>query len=220
MSSNRKDSWTGDWCKKKLIEHDEVTSIDLTNTNRLLVTLKTGQTLTVATMSLSKINLTEVENLLNGQEYDFILNVFKEPYITRKALEYAENHNFAIGGLGDAMRGFNEGSFQNYLNPEIKFILRGLRQHSRVVSVVRLDNRRFQIERHGQPSVKILALNDYDLVAENVRNALDQFSKFDAILKSNPNGKITTKAITAADAAGIKIYDWGGLLGALNISWT
>lgn len=219
MSSERADSWTGKWCQEKLIDHDKIASIDLINGNRFSVTLKTGQTLHIATLSVSKITLIEVKAILNNQGIDFILNVSKEPYITRKSLEYAESNDFAIGGLGDAMRGFKEGGFQNYLNPEIKFIMRGLRQHTRVVNVVRLDNRRFEIERNGHPSVKILALNEYDLLAEHVRNALDQFPKFDAILKSNPNGKITTKAITAADAAGMKIFDWGGLLSALKKSW-
>jgi len=217
--SKRSDDWSSDWCKDKLEDHEKVDSIELTDSNYLSVIHSEVGKLRIATMSLRRIDDEDLSSLLNDVDIDFVLNVSKEPYITQAALQKAEQEGFAIGGLGDAMRALRNGNMESYVNPEIHFILRGLRQHTRVSSVSRLDNRRFKVVRHGLPNVTILTLDEYDLTAEAVRNAIDSFPVFDAIVKSNPNGRISSKSISAASASGIQIFKWGELLGALNRDW-
>lgn len=217
--SQRTDAWSGNWCKDKLEEHEKVDSIELSNSNLLSVTHSEVGNLRIATMSLKHIDDKDISELLSDTEVDFILNVSKEPYITQDALQKAEQEGFIIGGLGDAMRALRDGDMESYVNPEIHFILRGLKQHSRVSRVTRLDNRRFKVVRHGAPDVTILALDEYDLTAEAVRNAIDSFPDFDAIVKSNPNGRISSSSISAAASSGIKVFKWGELLGALNRDW-
>jgi hypothetical protein len=39
------------------------------------------------------------------------------------------------------------------------------------------------------------------------------------VLKSNPNGNITTAAEELADSLELKIFTWGELLGKLNAKW-
>lgn len=218
--SDREDSWSGAWCKEKLKSHDKIKSIEVLASNLISVTHIEFGSVIIATMSLAKISKTKLQEVIGEQKIDFVLNVSKEPYITAKALKYAHDSGFSIGGLGDAMRALRDGNLHNYISPEIKFILRGLRQHSKVNNIARLDNRRFQIERHGLPTVTILTLNEYELTADAVRNAIDQFPQFTAILKSNPNGRILDSSISVADHAEIKIYTWGELLRALNKSWS
>ncbi len=215
----RSDAWSGRWCVDKLQEIGAISQIDVVHPNFLTVIHRDVGNIKLATMSVGRIDENELNGLLNGSDVDFVLNVSKEPYITQGALQLAAQGRFAIGGLGDAMRALRNGDTATYLNPEISFILQGLRQHSRVSSVARLDNRRFEIKRHGLESVKLIALDEYELTAEAVRNAIDSFPEFDAILKSNPNGGIADSSVSAASSAGIEIFKWGELLGALNRNW-
>ena len=171
-------------------------------------------------MSLESIDSEDLKQLLGDEKVDFVLNVSREPYISAKALRFSNDNNFGIGGLGDLMRALRDHNLCNYVNPEVAFILRGLRQHTRVQNVTRMDNRRYNIERYDLPSVIIVALNDYDLTAESVRGAIDYFPKFKAILTSNPNCRRSKSSIIAASSAGIKILSWGEVLGYLNKQWT
>jgi hypothetical protein len=58
------------------------------------------------------------------------------------------------------------------------------------------------------------------LSIEAIRTTLDGFKKFDAILKSNPNGRISTSAYEVADSRKIKVLWWRELLGELNKKWS
>ncbi|NQU06108.1 MAG: hypothetical protein HQ568_08450 [Calditrichaeota bacterium] len=220
MNNNRSDSWSGSWIKGKIDSHDEVISTELINSNLISITRNDGRSYYIATMSLERIDSKDLTHLLGQQNVDFVLNVSNEPYITRNALEFAGNHDFAIGSLGDLTRALRDGDLSNYVNQEATFILRGLRQHTRVSNVMRLDNRRYQVERVGLESVIVLALNDYDLIAESVRSAIDNFPEFHALLTSNPYCQRSSNSVVAADAAGIKIIAWGELLGDLNRKWS
>jgi hypothetical protein len=101
----------------------------------------------------------------------------------------------------------------------VHFITRGLEQHDKVLKVRRLDNKRYEISRIALETVVIIALNDYDLGVESIRNAVSEFEKFDAVLKSNPNGSITSSALKLADSREIKTFKWGELMGKLNLKW-
>ena len=62
----------------------------------------------------------------------------------------------------------------------------------------------------------ILALNNYDLTAEKVREAKSKYRTFDVILASNPNARISSIANDVAKELGLKILTWRQLLGRLN----
>lgn len=215
----RKDSWSGSWCREKLIIEENIDNIELISPNMLRVEHSEHGVFHIATMSLNKIEAKDLQDLINGQSVDFVLNVSSEPYLTTDAIELAEKLRFGIGGLGDSMRALRNGELSQYLNPEVNFVYQGLKQHSRVSSVKRLDNRRFHIERFGLDPVVIISLNEYELTAESIRNAIDKFPSFNAVLKSNPNGDIGDSAYTAAQHAAVAIFRWGELLGALNKPW-
>lgn len=219
MSNDRADTWTANWVQEKITNHDKVASIKAIDSNQITVVDKKNRSFQVATMSLKKISAKDLRDLIEAKHVDFVLNVSKEPYIFSEALEFAAKNGFAIGGLGDVMRALNDGNLSGYVNPEIAFILRGLRQHTKVTDVNRLDNRRFKINRVNLPSVTVLALNDYDLTADSVRTAIDEFPSFAAILTSNPNCRRSSNSGTVAESAGIKILTWGELLGELNKQW-
>ena len=215
----REDSWTGEWCVSKLQEVEKIDQLSLVNSNFFNAINRDFGLIKVATMSVNRIDANTLIELLSDESVDFVLNVKGTPYITQCALEMSEKNQFGIGGVADAMRALRDGNASSYLDPEIFFVLQGLRQHTRVSSVVRLDNRRFKIDRRGLDSVKVITLNEYELTAEAVRNAIDSFPEFDAILKSNPNGQILRSSTLAAESAGVRVFTWAELLGALNRAW-
>jgi hypothetical protein len=219
MNNGNDDSWSGKWVQDKIKNHNKISSIELISSNSLFVINNNGNRYRIATMSRKQIYSKDLEDILGRQNVDFVLNVFKEPLISGDALKFAEDKNFAIGGLGDLVRALNDYDISTYINPEVAFILRGLRQHTKVTNVARLDNRRYQIERIELSTIIILALNDYDLTAESVRGAIDKFSNFDAILTSNPNCRRSSNSIMAAKSAGVKILSWGELMGDLHRRW-
>ena len=82
--------------------------------------------------------------------------------------------------------------------------------------VARITDRLYEVHRYGLRSVKVLALNEYDLTAEAVRTGIERHGKCDLILASNPNCRPSSEAIQAAASAGVGVLKWAELLGALN----
>jgi hypothetical protein len=109
---------------------------------------------------------------------------------------------------------------RTYLSSEFTFVLRSVRQHSKVVNVVRLDNRRLLVERERLQPVVVLILNDYELTADYVRVGIERYGEFQAIVRSNPNSRVTMAATTSAAESGVRIFDWSEFLSELNREWT
>lgn len=206
------------WCEERFLEHDKVESVDIIN-GLLRITHENGTVFHVACISEERTSL-ESLSAIDVDSIDFLLNIKKDVYISGDVYALAKSASFGIGGLGDAFRALALGGMAGYLDAEMEFVIPGLRQHSRVVNIQRLDNRRFYIEREGLPPVTILVLNDYDLTAASVRNGITTFGDFQAILTSNPNCRRSTSSQTAADSAGKRLLSWGELMGDLNRDWT
>lgn len=207
------------WCLSKISEHDKVESTRLTNNEIINITHKNGNNFNVAAVSTEHMTL-ETIGTIDITNLDFLLNIKTDAYTDGNVYALAKSATFGIGGLGDVYRALNQGVMATYLDPEMKFIIRGLHQHRCVLKIERLDNRRFYIERNGLNSVTILALNDYDLTGESVRHGIEVFKKFDAILTSNPNCRRSNSSETAAYNTGVKILSWGQLMGQLNRNWS
>jgi hypothetical protein len=83
-----------------------------------------------------------------------------------------------------------------------------------------VDDRRLVVQRRkGLDPVTVLILNDYELTADHVRNGIERYGAFEAIVRSNPNGRTTDAAYQAAADSGIKIFTWGEFFGQLNRKW-
>ena len=108
----------------------------------------------------------------------------------------------------------------SYIDRETLFRERGLNQHDRVKDFVRLDDNRYIISRHELPDVTVIFLYDYELSADAVRTAISECGSFQAIIKMNRNGSISTHAHQAATHTGRRILGWGEFLGELNRKWT
>lgn len=208
-----------EWLVEKLADNDKVESTLISSENLLTIVRTEGSKLTVTKSALDSFSVSDIKDILKTQDAKFILHTAREPFVDGDVFDYLNSKKLVLGGFGDLTRVVNQGRNFPYLPPDVHFILRGLEQHTKVSSVRRLDNKRYEIERYGLETVTIIALNDYDLGIESIRSAVDEFNKFDAVLKSNPNGKITSTAIEFADAREIKVFKWGELLGKLNQKW-
>ncbi|PHK36507.1 hypothetical protein VF13_37010 [Nostoc linckia z16] len=209
-----------EWIVEKLEGNDKVESITVDSENLLTVIRTDGSKLTVTKTSLDSFNVSNIRSIIDVQIANFILHTSKEPFVSGSVFSFLEERQIVLGGFGDLIRVVNQGKNWPYLSPEVRFIVRGLEQHTKVSAVYRLDNKRYQIDRHELETVIIIALNDYDLSIESIRSAVDEFGQFDAILKSNPNGRITSLAVEFADSREIKVFKWGELLGKINSRWT
>lgn len=207
------------WLIERLEENPAIETADILSDNLLQVTKKDGYVATVTLMSQSRFNSLTVRKILEENNADFILHTSKEPFVDGSAYDYLDTQQKVIGGYGDFFRAISQDEIWPYVSKDTQFILRGLRQHDRVQKVTRLDNKRYEIQRIGLETVIIIALNDYDLGIESIRQAVDEFREFDAVFKSNPNGRISNSAVELADKREIKVFKWGELLGQLNRRW-
>jgi hypothetical protein len=209
-----------DWLLNKLKTFDKVASTECINDHILKIFRKDGETLTVSITPSTHINLELIAKWLQAHDTDFILHSKKEAVIDGEVYDYMDSQQKVLGGYGDIFRVLGQDHNWPYTAPEVSFILRGLRQHTNVSEVRRLDNKRYEIERHLLETVTVIALNEYDMSVEAVRSAVDQYGPFDAILKSNPNGRITDAALEVAESLDLKIFWWRELLRNLNFKWS
>ncbi|WPY97621.1 hypothetical protein [Christiangramia sp. OXR-203] len=210
---------TFEWIIEKTENYDEIDSVDILDQNLLQISRDDGEVIIVTTISNKNISLADIKSLIEKNDANFILHTKKDPFICGSVYVFLEGRSKIIGSFGDLFRVLKESDISNYLHPQTKFITRGLNQHDKVIDITRIDNKRYEIKRYNLPSVTIIALDDYDIGLESIRSAIENYGEFDAVLKANPNGKITESAYELAESKNFKILKWGELMGKLNLKW-
>lgn len=214
---SREDSWTADWTCKKLISHSDIISASARGTNHIELSVKkVDRPIQIATMSIDTVRAIDLGELCESNDIEFAMNIKKDAICDHSAIQFSESAPIGLGGLGDLYVAANEKEFRTYLPKETRFILRGLRQHTAVSDVRRLNNRLYRVERLSRKPMLVLALNDYDLTADSVRDGIDRFGKCNVILTSNPNCRPSAESLSAAKHCGVRVLKWGQFMGALN----
>jgi len=219
MSVKLVDDWTGKWVAARLGDEPGVLSCEQKSSNSFVVLRKELPPVNVVTMSSGVIDKAGLEGLIShaGDKIDFLCIVKKDFKIEGSAMMLAEDTPFGIGGVGELKSALRMESPETYLGGDAAFIKKGLRQHDKVACARRLDLRTYEIERVGSLStLVVVAINDYDITAEAVRDAFENRRQIDIILKSNPNGNVSDEAHKVAGALGTKVLRWGEFLGVLN----
>ena len=206
-----------DWVSQRIKENENIKSLKIDG-DILKIDRKKGESLNVSVISFNRLTSKDVEHI-DTSEIDFVLNIPKDAFISGSVINSLEYRNVAVGGLGDLHRVLNQEFNWPYQNPGVEFIMRGLEQHRKVTAVRRLDSKRYEIDRIALSTVTILALNDYELSAEAVRNGKQVYGEFHSILASHPYARISTSAHSVASGLGINIHTWRELLGKLNLKW-
>ncbi|MEZ4732349.1 MAG: hypothetical protein R3E79_34990 [Caldilineaceae bacterium] len=213
----REDNWTATWACNKLISHDDIQAVHARGPNQIELSVKNvNRSVQIVTMSVDTVRATDLHELCISGDIEFAMNIKKDAIYDGSAIQFSGSFPIGLGGLGDLYVAAHERNFRNYLPKETRFILRGLRQHTAVSTIQRLNNRLYRVERHSGDPVIVLALNDYDLTADSVRDGIDRFGRCDIILASNPNCRPSGESLTAAKHCGVRVLKWGQLLGALN----
>lgn len=213
----RQDAWTAEWACSKLISHSDIRSVRASGPNQIELSVKNmNRSVQIATMSIESVRAEDLRELCGSKDIEFAMNIKKDALFDGSAIQFSETFVIGLGGLGDLYVAADEHEFRNYLPKETRFILRGLRQHPAVSSVHRLNNRVYRVERRLGDPVIVLALNNYDLTADAVRDGIDRFGKCDVILSSNPNCRTSGESLAAAQYCGVRVLKWGQLLGAIS----
>lgn len=213
----REDSWSAEWACSKLIDHEDIQSANPRGTNQIEMSVKKiPRPVLIATMSVETVRATDLRELCDTNDIEFAMNIKKNALYDGAAIQFSESCPIGLGGLGDLYVATTEKEYRKYLPKETRFILRGLRQHTAVASVSRLNNRLYRVQKNAGNSTRVLALNDYDLTAETVRDGIERFGSCEIVLASNPNCRPTAESIEAAKHCGVRVLKWGPLLGALN----
>lgn len=215
MASNG--SGIANWCRDKVLDHDDIDDVGVRTQNSLVLTVKNMPApVTVAVMSSERVDLESVPDEFHEPETEFLLNIPKDPFVSGELLTVASEIPLGVGGLADLYRATNAKDFRNYIPPEPGFLLRCLEQHTAVRAISRTNNRTYQIVKVSGDVVRVLALNDYDLTAEAVRSGIEKFGLPDFILASNPNCRLSSATKQVARSAGTGALKLNQLMGALN----
>ncbi|SDG43730.1 hypothetical protein SAMN04487996_118192 [Dyadobacter soli] len=207
------------WLTEKLSDKENFSSVKIDDCGIMNISRIEGPKLRLIGSSLEIFTLNDVVNLADLDHIDFILHVHKDPFIYGEVFEYLDSKRKVVGGYGDVFRIVERHHNWPYLPKDVQFIKRGLEQHDKVKNVRRLDTKRYEVSRYGLETVTIVAVDDYDIVAESIRSTLDKYKKFDAVFKANPYGKISSSAYNLARNLNIKVLRWSELLGQLNNKW-
>lgn len=136
--------------------------------NWLIVKRKIGPPFNLMVMSEKTVNLSNITNIHSQNGLDFLVNIPKNPYVNGEVFEYLNHNKICFGGVGDLYRFIAQNYNWPYENLEVNFILRGIKQHTNVLNIKRVDSKRYKIEKCSGSNVTILALHDYDLGGESV----------------------------------------------------
>ena len=217
MQMASEDDWTASWAAKKLSEFDDVDKTTILGPGRLKVERRDLPKIIIATLCVYNLDIDTLRRTYDSEPSpDFVLNLQSGAALTAEALHLSLEEKVPVGFMGDLMRALSMIDVRDYVDPETKFRERGLRQHSRVASFVRLDFRRYRIERIGLPSKIVIFLNDYDLVAESIRHARSEYGGFDIVVSTNPNARITETAVEVANHMGCGVFKWGNFMSILH----
>ncbi|MBK6985191.1 MAG: hypothetical protein IPH32_10745 [Bacteroidetes bacterium] len=214
------DNWSTKFITDKLTEGNYISNITNIENNFSEIIRKKGLTFKVFTISLEDVEISTVKEIVNKYtDINIIANIKKVYKISGETINFLHSKNISFGGMGDLMRFSSQEDNEITIDKEFDYISRGLRQHLQVKSFERLDNRRVKIKRHDLKDVIAIMLNDYEISVESVRSSKDLYKDFQIIVKTNPNGGITSEAKVIAGTLNIEICTWGDFLGKLNTFW-
>lgn len=209
--------WTGEWVASRLKSNSDIQETELLAPQILRIVRNDLPPLLAATIASACVDRSTLEPILaSSYEIAFIANIPRESFWTGAAISLATQRDIGFGGLGDLYSAMSLPNVREYVNKEFSFVERGLSQHTRVQDLERIHDRIYLVKRQGLADVRVVLLNEYELIADHVRTAHQRYGAFSNILITNPNGKATASAVSAASSMGADIYKWGEFLGRLN----
>jgi len=91
----------------------------------------------------------------------------------------------------------------------------GLRRHSRVADLEWIDSKKVEVRLRNDVTITVALDDAYDITMSVARDAARTLGNFDVLLKTNPNGSITSNGAENVERLGFQTLKWGELFGYL-----
>ena len=222
-TNDRGSEWAAPWVAKKLSMHEEVAGTAAGTGSVVTVERKRLPQVQIGCVSVQRFDTETVEKIIaKDPSLQFIVNVKKDAVYTGAALDAADEHGIAVGGMGDLMRALRDmPNLADYVNPDTTYIERGLAQHHCVEHVERLARGCYRLHTLNGDLVTLAVGREYEVTAEAVRQAIANHGLVDAVVTANPNARpIAPNAAEAGSSANVKVLLWQDFYGRLNGRWT
>lgn len=211
MSINASDGYIS-WMAGKLQESKGVENIEVKGNGTLVVVTTEGETYSIGAINTGRITCPELNEYLENKDIDFLSVKGGVEFISGDAMKLLEQKRIGVDSFGHIASSLRASNPFEHLDKEHLFINRVFNQHSHVSSVERETNKKYRLKRRGLADLVIVAVNDYDMTAGSVRDAIGLHGSCDIVFSSNPNGRLTTQANEAAQSIGVELYKLGDLL--------
>lgn len=211
MSINASKSYIS-WMVGKLQESKGVENIEVADNGTLVVITTEGESYSIGAINTGRITCPELNEYLENKEIDFLSVKGGVEFISGDAMTLLEQKKIGVDSFGHIASSLRTNNPLEHLDKEHFFINRVFKQHSHVSSVERETNKKYRVKRPGMADLVIVAVNDYDMTAGSVRDALGLHGNCDIVFASNPNGRLTTPAKEVAESIGVELYKLSDLL--------
>lgn len=207
---------TTKWVAGILLDRKVATEAELIGPQLIRVSRPKFAPFLAAIVNSSRVAIHDVQPFVDAGDAEIIANVPKESVWTGDAIRLLEEQPMAFGGIRDLMSASADEDVRTYVRSEYRFVERGLRQHDKVESFDRENERVYVVHRHSMKPLSFVLINEYELTGDHIRTARDRYGAFDTVLLNNPNGTITAGAESVAKAMKVPVFKWGQFLGRLN----
>lgn len=132
------------------------------------------------------------------------------------AMGWLQSEGIAFGGVGDLLSALHyDDDISTHRNKTFAFVDDGLRRHSRVQDLEWIDSKRVRVQLQNDVTITVALEDAYDITMTVARDAARVLGNFDVLLKTNPNGSITSNAAENVERLGFQTLKWGELFGYL-----
>lgn len=211
MSINASKSYIS-WMAAKLQDSKDVENIEIADNETLVVITTEGESYSIGAINTGRITCPDLNKYLDNKDLNFLSVKGGVEFISGDAMELLEQKKIGVGSFGHIASSLGTKNPLENLDKEHFFINRVFTQHTHVSSVERETNKKYRIKRRGMADLVIVAVDDYDMTAGSVRDAIGLHGNCDIVFASNPNGRLTTSAKEAAESIGVELYKLGDLL--------
>lgn len=203
-----------DWVADKLEQGEGLEIVERTAEDFLIVRAAGDYTFPVAVIGVKNmIQLSDVTPLFSGPtQPEFVVNVPSKTVWSGGAIDHVHAASAAFGTLSDVSRAASTGDAGSYRDKNMGFFIKAMRQHTNVSGVSYVYDRVFKANRKRGASLTVAVIDAYNMSAEDVRNARDQFGHFDVVVKSSSHGSITHQADAAANSMNAEALTFGQLM--------
>ena len=191
--------------EKILNETDRVTSFEWLGNGLCSISRQGADDFTAGFVWNRQVSFALVEPLAQ-LEPSFIASVPSRACWDGPAMKACEENSIGWGGIGTFRSACLSEDPTMCTEKTTVFARRIIRQHPNVLRLDYVNSLVYDVQTNGR-TIRIALDNSYDLTGDSVRSAWDALQPFDALLKNNPNGRITSDARAVAQQLGVTIED-------------